>query len=216
MSNPTCLVCGNPLPDLETSLHRSWCYACAKCQICNAEGLDEDIITRALANGEPIAHTGCRDAKALRDLKDITIPLRVEQIDLLNREITSQWRIEPLIADVDYLRSVVVKLQECAANVSMVLGRTKEKISVREAQDYRIKTKAEREAERTASRAKETEKIEKANHSAQLEAERKDPALRLRRKQLEAFLNMGLSPVDAEKAVTEALARAATRKEQVQ
>jgi len=198
MTDNRCLLCGEELSADEVSRRRAWHESCNKCPVCAHGPLDEDMLIKQLATGSPIGHTGCLESLAMRDLKDKTIQMRLEQIELLNREITTQWKIEPSLEDTEKLYKVLIRLQEAAANVSIVLGRTKEKIMVREASDYRQKTKAEREAEKETARSAAQAEIDKAKKQEILSAERENPALKLKRKALEGLMSIGLTKEQAE------------------
>lgn len=199
MIDPTkCLLCGEELTLDEIARHRPWHEKCNVCPVCSHGPLDEDMLIRQLASGAGFGHTGCLDSQAMRDLKDKTLVMRLEQIESLNREITTQWRVEPNIQDIEKLYKLLTRLQEAAANTSIVLGRTKEKIMVREASDYRQKTKAEREQEKEQKTILAQAEIDKTKRQAELAAERLDPAIKLKRKALEGLMAIGLSREAAE------------------
>jgi hypothetical protein len=207
MTDNRCLLCGEELSADEISRHRAWHEACNKCPVCRHGPLDEDMLIKQLATGAPIGHTGCLESLAMRDLKDKTIQMRLEQIESLNRELTTQWKVEPLLEDTEKLYKVLIRLQEAAANASIILGRTKEKIMVREASDYRTKTKAEREQEKETARVSAQVEIDKSKRQAELAAERLDPAIKLRRKAIEGWVKSGMTLLDAENMVDGWLAK---------
>ena len=196
--NDNCLVCGGPLSDFETLRRRPWHDDCNKCPICGQGPLEDDMLTRQLARGLPIGHSGCVASAAMRDLKDKTIPMRLEQIHLLNREMCTIWIAEPNTKDIDLLYEILKSGKELCANVSMVLDRTKEKLQQSETQKYREKTKEQKQAERDATRKAAEVEIDKAKRQETLAAEREDPALKLRRKAVESYMKLGFSKDAAE------------------
>ena len=196
--NDNCLVCGLPLSDFETLRHRPWHDDCNKCPLCGHGPLEEDMLTRQLARGLPIGHSGCVESAALRDLKDKTIPMRLEQIRILNREMCTIWIAEPNPKDNDLLYEILKEGKELCANVSIALDRGKSCLLQAEVQKYREKTKEQKEAEKAATRAAAQAEIDKAARQTLLAAEREDPALKLRRKAIESYMRLGLSKADAE------------------
>lgn len=201
MPNDNCLVCGGPLSDFETLRRRAWHDDCNKCPICNFGPLEEDLLTRQLARGQSIGHTGCIQTVQMQELKDKTIPMRLEQVQSLNKEMNTQWIVEPDTKDTDLLYEMLKTLHEVTANVSIILSRTKDRILQSEVQKYREKTKEEKTQEVLAKRATAQAEIDKAKRQETLAAERKDPALKLRRNAIEGWVRSGFSLDDATKMV---------------
>ncbi len=198
----TCVICQQPLGEFELNLNVRYHHTCNKCSICGEGQLDLDMLNNQIDKGLTIGHSGCVDQKLSADIKN-ELEIRMEHIDYINKVICSKWKVEPSVSEYDSLRKHLIALQEAAANVSMLMGATKDRLAVRDAIDYRNKTKEQREAEKLAERSKAEKQIKTTEHLAQLEAEKKDPTLKLRRRQIESFITLGMSAADAENAVRE-------------
>lgn len=57
-----CLICNQPLGDIEISLNHKWHYDCERCQICGGE-LDGGVIAECIRSEREISHKPCWDNK---------------------------------------------------------------------------------------------------------------------------------------------------------
>lgn len=150
-------------------------------------------ITRAIAKGQKPEHTLCEESRLASEIK-LRASVTQQHIDLTNNEILtikSQWQTdEDLVALTKYL----VSAQELAANISWLLSLTKDKIRIKDSQEYAAKVTTERKAKSEAA-ADENEK------KARLAAERADPRLRERRKAIEGLIAMNIAPDVAESMI---------------
>jgi len=60
--NNQCLICQNPLGDIEITLNHKWHYDCEKCQICGND-LAGEVIAECLTSEREISHKPCWDKK---------------------------------------------------------------------------------------------------------------------------------------------------------
>jgi len=199
-----CLICNKPLFEPEEKLNRRWHYDCEKCQICGNEMPNSDRILACLKDGQPVSHTTCLKTKLFSDFKTQTLPLTKSHIDALNDEINSFFpAVNSTTADVQILYDLLISLQETASNVSYALSLTKDKLLIRESQQFNHQVKEKREKERVEKIETETATLAKQEKSAMYKAEREDETgmLRIRRKAIEGFMAIGLSKEMAEQMV---------------
>jgi NACalpha-BTF3-like transcription factor len=143
-----------------------------------------------------IFHVTCHERVMLAQFKDERYPIIQDQLDILNRHMLAHH--EEVGLDLDSLYSLLRMMQQITSTVSSVIARKKDKILIRETEIYRAKTHEQKQVEKQETR-KEQEK------KTRLQAERIDPALRIKRKAIDGLMStLGLSREQAEKMINEA------------
>jgi uncharacterized protein YdiU (UPF0061 family) len=147
------------------------------------------IIEKCLSVNLPVAHPVCSDREAIEKIRTETIPITKAYVLALNNQIiTMRHTVRPPITDIALLSDILNVLQECARDVSWVLKQTRDKISIEDSQEYAEKIKTERKLKAIESEAASVREQKTAERSAQLAAERDNPALRDRRKAIEGIM----------------------------
>lgn len=199
-----CLICKKPLFEPEEKLNRKWHFDCEKCSICQNDMPNSDRILQCLKDEQPVSHTTCLKTKLFQDFKTQTLPLTKSHIDALNTEINSFFpAVDSSTADVQILYDLLISLQECASNVSYALSLTKDKLLIRESQQFNHEVRVKQAKERAEKIESETEKLARQEKTAMFAAERADETgmLRMRRKAIEGFIAIGMSKEQAEALV---------------
>lgn len=189
-----CQICNELLTPAELNLSRAWHFECAKCQICNAEGLQDDRIELCLRDKIPVSHLGCWQHKVTLDIRNKAIVITKSHLKEINRlMIPSEWRLaEVEQGDIDKMMELIKLATSVAVNVSQCLGAAKERMQGAATETYRREQTEKRETERAAQRETEADKARRA-------AERANPELRTKRKAIESLMNSyGLTAEAAE------------------
>lgn len=187
MSKP-CAICQKPIEGGELLLNRDWHFDCEKCHYCHESmsGGGEQI-AKCLEQKIPISHTFCHEQHCLADLRKKAL-VEYEHIGVLNDLMTRRnWEPAAGQETQDQLHAMLVKMQECCANISYVLSCVRDKVGVQKAESYRQESKEKREKERAAKIESEAEKLEREKRSAMFAAERENPQLRANRKAAESI-----------------------------
>lgn len=191
MSKP-CLICSLPIEGGELLLNRDWHSACEKCHYCQ-ESMQggHDQIKKCLADKIPVSHSFCFEQACLSDLRKKAC-VEAQHISILNDLMTRKnWEPAAGQETQDQLHSMLVKMQECCANISYVLSCVRDKVGVQKAETYRQESKEKREKEKREKIESETEKLEKQARSEMFANERKNPTLRAARKSIQSLLDIG-------------------------
>jgi len=200
-----CMICHRPLHEPEEKLDRIYHFDCEKCQICGEELKDTDRIMWCLTEKQVVSHPTCHKTRLFADFKAKTLPLTKSHIDALNAEINSFFpAVRSSTSDVQVLYDLLISLQECASNVSYALSLTKDKLLIRESQEFNHQIKEKQKQERAERVETEKETLARQEKSAMYKAEREDESgmLRIRRKAIEGFMAIGLTREVAEQMVT--------------
>lgn len=198
-----CKLCNSELGPLE--LTRAYHFDCQKCAYCGKETTIE-MAQAAIAIGESHAketgvynhllsaqnlyHLPCHERALMDRFKDESYPIIQEQLDILNRHmLTSSTEVG---LSLEELYPLLRTMQQITANVSIAIGRKRDKIKISEAEIYRAKSEEQKKEEKLISRAEQEKKT-------RLAKEREDPTLRTKRKAIEGLMSaFGLSKEQAE------------------
>ena len=194
LAETTCPICGKPLGDIETALHRPYHYDCMKCAFCAESLPSAEVIDDCLRKGYPISHHGCRERHLIREIKDKTIPVTQAHIDVLNRDILRFMDVPPALDDIEQLTSLIKSVTELAANVSFVFSHVSQRVRIVELRKGQAEIRASEGQRLIAKRADEADRIRR-------QTERANPAIRDRRKAIEGLVQLGISPDEATKMI---------------
>jgi hypothetical protein len=201
-----CPICQLPLSEGEIALNRVWHFDCEKCVVCG-HAISSELITKALSAGELPTHTACAKQITLQRLRERTLPLLAQDIQTANEEILAFQNIfNPETADIELLSRHLIAMKEHVANVSWMLQLTRDKIRIKESQDYSEKIKVERKVRVAKETAQAEKKQISDERAAMLEYERNDKSGMLRnwRKAIETTVkSMSFLGWDAIEAMVE-------------
>lgn len=188
-----CPICATELGPLELQGNKRFHFACRYCVECKAEIPNDEICEKSFEEHGSIMHSGCAERRHWSDFQRKDVPFVQSHVNLINQKICTMRR--PLALDnLEQFYSLLRDLQQCAANVKVLIDRTKDRNRVQDAKEYREKTDLQKQAERRKSLLEETKKI-------QLAEERANPALRDRRKAIAGLVALGMSQDQAEAMV---------------
>lgn len=193
-----CLICSQPIDGAEMLLNRDWHFACEKCHYCQEPmtgGFDQ--ITKCLHDKIPVSHTFCFEQAATTELRQ-KAAVEAKHLLALNELMTRKvWEPAATQETQDYLHDLLIKMQECCANISYVLTCVRDKNTVVQTEKYRQEEKIKRDIAKTRATETETEKLERQARTQMFAKERENPQLRNMRKSIEAFKALGIDEASA-------------------
>lgn len=193
MSFLLCKICEKELGPLELQAALPFHFDCRKCTFCQQEIPNTELCEKSLLEFGEILHSQCAERKLWSEFQKTDVPLGQSHINLINKKICGLREALDL-SNLEIFYSLLRDLQQCAANVKVLIDRTKDRQKVEIAKEYREKVTEQKKTERERTRIEEERRI-------MLQSERDNPALRDRRKAIEGLMKLGIAREAAEKMV---------------
>jgi hypothetical protein len=187
-----CLLCKQELGALEIECNQTTHYDCRKCSLCESP-VAESLVLHAIEHGVLPEHESCREKELLKAFYNEELPLTQAHLDKLNKWLLSKRHVEQE-PTLEFWYSLLRDMQQVSVNVAIALKRAKDKITIKDTEQYRAHVEIASENAKQSKRLDEEKKI-------RLQQERDNPAIRNRRKAVEGMMAMGLSREVAESMV---------------
>ena len=145
-----CLICDKSLGSLETDLNRRVHFECRHCAVCGDEmPISIEEIEKCLEKFGRFGHTTCLEKELWEDFKRKDLVLIQQHVNVLNKYIC-EARNPLAINELELFYSLLRDLQQCTANVKVVIDRTKDRLRMKQVVEYREKVERDTWVEKEA------------------------------------------------------------------